>query len=146
MLPVAVCGDQLQRLSLLEEEKQRVAQLKKMQLESEQFRFFEEQLRRQEQANRKQDACHKELEQTDGSCLSQTPKYHTNLDPNRNKQAAPLPKPAATLAAVQSESDRENALCLHLAMCVFGVCEFSAYVCVCLFRSASGRPEAGSNS
>ncbi|XP_026993475.1 AMSH-like protease isoform X2 [Tachysurus fulvidraco] len=103
VLPVAVCRDQLQRLSLLEEEKQRVAQLKKMQLESEQFRFFEEQLRRQEQANRKQDACPKELEQTDGSCLSQTPKYHPNLDPNRNKQAAPLPKPAATLAAVQNQ-------------------------------------------
>ncbi|TSK14631.1 AMSH-like protease [Bagarius yarrelli] len=100
-VPVAVCREQLQRLSLLEEEKQRVAQLKKMQLESEQFRFFEEQLLRQEQANRKPDACSKE--QTDGSCLSQTPKYNTHLDPNRNKQATPLPKPAATLAAVQNQ-------------------------------------------
>ncbi|KAF4085223.1 hypothetical protein AMELA_G00114650 [Ameiurus melas] len=102
-MPVAVCGEQLQRLSLLEEEKQRVAQLRKMQLESEQFRYFEDQLRRQEQANRKQDAGPKEPEQTDGSCLSQTPKNHTRLDPNRNKQATLLPKPAATLAAVQNQ-------------------------------------------
>jgi hypothetical protein len=41
------------RLSLLEEEKQRVASLRRMQIESEQFRFFEDQLRRQELANRK---------------------------------------------------------------------------------------------
>lgn len=132
-MPVAVCGEQLQRLSLLEEEKQRVAQLRKMQLESEQFRYFEDQLRRQEQANRKQDAGPKESEQTDGSCLSQTPKNHTRLDPNRNKQATPLPKPAATLAAVQSESHRESALCPYLAEFVFRVCVQTACVCVCLF-------------
>ncbi|KAG8009255.1 AMSH-like protease [Nibea albiflora] len=56
------CGQQLQRLSLLdedrrrflllEEERQRVAALRRMQIESEQFRYFEEQLRRQELANR----------------------------------------------------------------------------------------------
>lgn len=140
-MPVAVCGEQLQRLSLLEEEKQRVAQLRKMQLESEQFRYFEDQLRRQEQANRKQDAGSKEPEQTDGSCLSQSAKNHTRHDPNRNKQATPLPKPAATLAAVQSESHRDRAFCSYLAVCVQSV-----YEIVCLCRSASGGPEAGYNS
>ena len=57
------CGQQLQRLALLdqdrrrllllEEEKQRVAALRRMQIESEQFRYFEDQLRRQERANRR---------------------------------------------------------------------------------------------
>lgn len=41
------------RLLLLEEEKQRVATLRRMQIESEQFRYFEDQLRRQELANRR---------------------------------------------------------------------------------------------
>uniref|UniRef100_W5KK33 STAM binding protein like 1 n=1 Tax=Astyanax mexicanus TaxID=7994 RepID=W5KK33_ASTMX len=102
MKPVSVtaCEEQLQRLSLLEEERQRVAQLRKMQLESEQFRYFEDQLRRQEQANRKGDAAHKVPEQTDGSCLSQAPKNHVRLDP---KPPAPTPKPAATLAVVQNQ-------------------------------------------
>ena len=57
------CGQQLQRLSLLaedrrrglllEEERQRVAALRRLQIESEQFRYFEDQLRRQELANRR---------------------------------------------------------------------------------------------
>lgn len=57
------CGQRLQGLSLLEEERrrglllegerQRVAALRKMQIESEQFRYFEDQLRRQELANRR---------------------------------------------------------------------------------------------
>lgn len=65
------CGQQLQCLSLLdedrkrpspmdkdsqrlqlEEEKQRVAELRRLQIESEQFRYFEDQLRRQELANK----------------------------------------------------------------------------------------------
>lgn len=99
-MPVAMCNEQLQRLSLLEEERQRVAQLRKMQLESEQFRYFEDQLRRQELANRKENSIPKVPEQTDGSCLSQNPQNHVRLDP---KPPAPTPKPAATLAAVQSE-------------------------------------------
>uniref|UniRef100_A0A7N8X7J6 STAM binding protein-like 1 n=1 Tax=Mastacembelus armatus TaxID=205130 RepID=A0A7N8X7J6_9TELE len=41
------------RLLLLEEERQRVAALRRMQIESEQFRYFEDQLRRQELANRR---------------------------------------------------------------------------------------------
>lgn len=66
------CGQQLQCLSLLdeerrrlsqldndrqrlqlEEEKQRVAALRRLQIESEQFRYFEDQLRHQELANKK---------------------------------------------------------------------------------------------
>uniref|UniRef100_A0A8C6LF73 STAM binding protein like 1 n=1 Tax=Nothobranchius furzeri TaxID=105023 RepID=A0A8C6LF73_NOTFU len=41
------------RLSLLEEEKLRVAAQRRMQIESEQFRYFEDQLRRQELASRR---------------------------------------------------------------------------------------------
>ncbi|XP_030631325.1 AMSH-like protease [Chanos chanos] len=102
-VPVEVCGERLQKLSLLEEERQRVAQLRKMQIESEQFRYFEDQLRRQEQANQKQEAVPKVPEQTDGSCLSQAPKNHLRNDPNRNKPPVPVTKPAATLAAVQNQ-------------------------------------------
>lgn len=112
-MAVDTCGERLQKMSLMEEERQRVAQLRKMQIESEQFRFFEDQLRRQEMASRRDEAVPKVPEQTDGSCLSQTPRNHVRLDPNRNKPAAPIPKPAATLAAVQSE-------CPHLApICLF---------------------------
>ncbi|KAJ8396046.1 hypothetical protein AAFF_G00025780 [Aldrovandia affinis] len=99
------CGQQLQRLSLLEEERQRVARLRRMQIESEQFRYFEDQLHRQELANRKEEALPKVPEQTDGSCLSQPPKNHVRLDPNRNNRSQPVPvnKPAATLGAIQSQ-------------------------------------------
>lgn len=44
-----------QRLLLLEKEKQRVAALRRLQIETEQFRYFEDQLRRQELANRRGD-------------------------------------------------------------------------------------------
>ncbi|XP_051968659.1 AMSH-like protease [Xyrauchen texanus] len=93
---VEMCGERLQKMSLLEEERQRVEQLRKMQIESEQFRYFEDQLRRQELASCRE-------EQTDGSCLSQTPKNHVRLEPNRKKSFVPVPKPAATLAAVQNQ-------------------------------------------
>lgn len=53
------------RLLLLEEEKQRVAALRRMQIESEQFRYFEDQLRRQELANRRGEKA--ELKVTVGS-------------------------------------------------------------------------------
>ncbi|XP_034721837.1 AMSH-like protease, partial [Etheostoma cragini] len=59
-----VCGLQLQRLSLLgeedrrrglllEEERQRVAALRRLQIQSQQFQYFEDQLRRQELANQR---------------------------------------------------------------------------------------------
>lgn len=97
------CGQQLQKMSLVEQERQRVAQLRRMQMESEQFRYFEDQLRRQELANRRDEAVAKVPEQTDGSCLSHSSKNHVRLDPNRNKQLLPSSKPAATLAGVHSE-------------------------------------------
>ncbi|XP_023686674.2 AMSH-like protease isoform X1 [Paramormyrops kingsleyae] len=98
-----VCDQQLQRLSLMEEERQRVAQLRRMQIESEQFRYFEDQLRRQELANQKDGAALKVQEQTDGTCLSRTPKNHVSLGPNRSKQAVPINKPTSTLGAVQNQ-------------------------------------------
>ncbi|XP_048843929.1 AMSH-like protease [Brienomyrus brachyistius] len=98
-----VCDQQLQRLSLLEEERQRVAQLRRMQIESEQFRYFEDQLRRQELANRKDGAALKVQDQTDGTCLSRTPKNHVSLGSNRSKQAVPINKPTSTLGAVQNQ-------------------------------------------
>ncbi|XP_041670864.1 AMSH-like protease [Cheilinus undulatus] len=116
------CGQQLQQLSLLdedrrrflmlEEEKQRVAALRRMQIESEQFRYFEDQLRRQELANRRGEevepkANTKVPEVTDGSCLSKQP-IKNNLqsqgaDPNRNRPAVPISQPATTLAGVHTQ-------------------------------------------
>lgn len=59
------CGQQMQQLSLLgrdskqllllEKEKQRVAALRRLQIETEQFRYFEDQLKRQELASRRGD-------------------------------------------------------------------------------------------
>ncbi|CAL8302603.1 unnamed protein product [Lota lota] len=100
------------RLSLLEEEKQRVASLRRMQIESEQFRFFEDQLRRQELANRKEEKLeqkteHKVPEVTDGSCLSRQPiKNHVHTqgaDSNRNKSAVHVSRPAASLTGAQTQ-------------------------------------------
>ncbi|CAI5657878.1 unnamed protein product [Oreochromis niloticus] len=116
------CGRQLQRLSLLdedrrrflllEEERQRVAALRRMQIESEQFRYFEDQLRRQELASKRgveaeQKVQTKVPEVTDGSSLSQQPIKNSirsqGADPNRNRPPAPVSQSAATLAGVQSE-------------------------------------------
>ncbi|XP_034413933.1 AMSH-like protease isoform X2 [Cyclopterus lumpus] len=119
---VDVCGQQLQRLSLLgedrrrylllEEERQRVAALRRMQIESEQFRYFEDQLRRQELANRRgeeeeQKVENKVSEVTDGSCLPQQPIRDgvrpQEADLNRNRPPAPISQPAATLAGVHTQ-------------------------------------------
>uniref|UniRef100_A0A3Q2G240 STAM binding protein-like 1 n=1 Tax=Cyprinodon variegatus TaxID=28743 RepID=A0A3Q2G240_CYPVA len=56
------------RILLLEEEKQRVAALRRMQIESEQFRYFEDQLRRQELANKKEEINMLHLEHIDAPC------------------------------------------------------------------------------
>ncbi|XP_037611886.1 AMSH-like protease isoform X5 [Sebastes umbrosus] len=120
------CGQQLQRLSLLgedrrrclllEEERQRVAALRRMQIESEQFRFFEDQLRRQELANRRGEEAELKVETkvpevTDGSCLSQQPIRDSvrsqGADPNRNRPAAPVSQSAATLAGVHEGGGSE---------------------------------------
>ncbi|KAK6487561.1 AMSH-like protease isoform X1 [Huso huso] len=67
---VEECYQSLKQLQLIEEEKQRVTQLRRLQIESEQFRFFEDQLRRQDLASRKEEARPKVSEQTDGGALS----------------------------------------------------------------------------
>ncbi|CAB1311902.1 unnamed protein product, partial [Coregonus sp. 'balchen'] len=97
------CSQQLQRTSLVEQEKQRVEQLRRMQIESEQFRYFEDQLRRQELANRRDEVVAKVPEQTDGSCLSHSSKNYVSLDPNRNQPPLSGSKPAATLAGVHTQ-------------------------------------------
>ncbi|XP_039990613.1 AMSH-like protease isoform X3 [Xiphias gladius] len=116
------CGQQLQRLSLLDQdrrrllllegERQRVAALRRMQIESEQFRYFEDQLRRQELASRRGEEAEQKVETkvpevTDGSCLSQQPTRDSvgsqGADPNRNRPPAPISQPAATLAGVHTQ-------------------------------------------
>ncbi|XP_070847519.1 AMSH-like protease isoform X2 [Chaetodon trifascialis] len=116
------CGQQLQQLSLLdedrrrllllEEERQRVAALRRMQIESEQFRYFEDQLRRQELASRRGEEVEPKVgtkvpEVTDGSCLSQQRirdgVRSQGADPNRNRQPTPVSQPAATLAGVRTQ-------------------------------------------
>uniref|UniRef100_A0A3P8QC83 MPN domain-containing protein n=1 Tax=Astatotilapia calliptera TaxID=8154 RepID=A0A3P8QC83_ASTCA len=132
------CGQQLQQLSLLdedrrrflllEEERQRVAALRRMQIESEQFRYFEDQLRRQELANKRgveaeQKVQTKVPEVTDGSRLSQQPIKNSirslGADPNRNRLPAPVSQPAATLAGVQSQYTVTPFTCVY---CVPVVC------------------------
>ncbi|XP_076024020.1 AMSH-like protease [Genypterus blacodes] len=113
-------GQRVQRLSLLdgdgqrllEEERQRVAALRRMQIESEQFRFFEDQLRRQELANRREEEAepktgNKVSDVTDGSCLSQRPIRARvevqGAEPNRRRLGAPIQEAAATLAGVHTQ-------------------------------------------
>ncbi|TRZ03665.1 hypothetical protein DNTS_026570 [Danionella cerebrum] len=108
-MAVDMCGEQMQKLCLLEEERQRVALLRKMQIESEQFRYFEDQLRRQELASRRDEAAPKVPELSDGSCFSQTQRNHKRLDPNHNKPATLIPKMPVTLTAVQSPP---NSVCV----------------------------------
>ncbi|KAL0984131.1 hypothetical protein UPYG_G00137500 [Umbra pygmaea] len=105
---VVVMGDgccPLQRMSLVEQERQRVAQLRRMQIESEQFRYFEDQLRRQELANHREEAGAKVHEQMDGSCVSNPSKNHVRLDFNckNSLSTAANSKPAATLVGMHNQ-------------------------------------------
>ncbi|MEQ2181815.1 hypothetical protein GOODEAATRI_015436 [Goodea atripinnis] len=141
-LVVDGCGQQLQRLSLLdedrrrllllEEEKQRVAALRQMQIESEQFRYFEDQLRRQELANKRGEEAELKVlhhflhfpillhssiafclvqtkvpEVTDGCCLSKQPiksgVRFQGVDPNRNRPSVTSNQPVAGLAGVHNQ-------------------------------------------
>uniref|UniRef100_A0A8D0D700 STAM binding protein like 1 n=1 Tax=Sander lucioperca TaxID=283035 RepID=A0A8D0D700_SANLU len=92
------------------EERQRVAALRRLQIQSQQFQYFEDQLRRQELANRRVDI--KVPEVMDGSCVSKQPIRDRvrpqGADPNRNRQPAPVSQPAATLAGVHSENTVEG--------------------------------------
>ncbi|XP_061857619.1 AMSH-like protease [Colius striatus] len=110
----------LEHQKLIEAEKQRIAHMRQQQLESEQFQFFEDQLKKQELAR---DQKIKESmvmsEQIDGSMLScisvpENSSLSTALLENKERSgtsgcAGHLPpvnqvlKPAATLSAVQTE-------------------------------------------
>lgn len=110
--------ERLQRVSLLAEssggrgqwleaERQRVAELRKRQIESEQFLRFEEQLQRQEQANHREtpQVALKGPDVTDGSCVSQRP-IRASAQPHgagQNRTRAASVQSAATLAAVHSQ-------------------------------------------
>uniref|UniRef100_A0A3P9MY13 STAM binding protein like 1 n=1 Tax=Poecilia reticulata TaxID=8081 RepID=A0A3P9MY13_POERE len=97
---VCVCVRDRQRLLLLEEEKQRVAALRRMQIESEQFRYFEDQLRRQELANKRGE------EVPAGCCLSKqsikSSVYSQIVDPNRNRPVT-VTQPVAALAGIHNQ-------------------------------------------
>lgn len=111
---------------MIEAERKRIAQMRQQQLETEQFLFFEDQLKKQELARgqmRSQNAP-APSEQTDGSALSCLSSLQNNSLPNvfahqPGKSDATLYashsppvnralKPAATLSAVQSK-------CINLA-------------------------------
>lgn len=91
----------------LEAERQRVAELRKQQIESEQFLRFEEQLQRQEQANHREtpQVALKGPDVPDGSCVSQRP-IRGSAQPQgaglNGSRAAPL-QSAGALSAVHSQ-------------------------------------------
>uniref|UniRef100_A0A3B4XGG4 STAM binding protein like 1 n=1 Tax=Seriola lalandi dorsalis TaxID=1841481 RepID=A0A3B4XGG4_SERLL len=108
---LSLLDEDRRRVLLLEGERQRVASLRRMQIESEQFRYFEDQLRRQELANRRGEEAEQkvslDITVTDGSCLSEQPIRESlrsqGADPNRNRPPAPISQPAATLAGVHTQ-------------------------------------------
>ncbi|XP_055360416.1 AMSH-like protease isoform X2 [Betta splendens] len=116
------CGQQLQRMVildedrkrmlLLDEERQRVAALRRMQMESEQFRYFEDQLRRQELANRGGGEAGQKVETkaaalTDSSCLSQQPirdrTRPTGANPDRNRLPGSVSQLSAPMASIHAQ-------------------------------------------
>ncbi|RXM34666.1 AMSH-like protease [Acipenser ruthenus] len=103
---VEECYQSLKQLQLIEEEKQRVTQLRRLQIESEQFRFFEDQLRRQDLASRKE-AGPSVSKQTDGealSCLS-CPSKNNTKGSSRPNLGGPSQSPAVNraLSAIQNQ-------------------------------------------
>lgn len=115
----------MEQQQLIEAEKKRVAQLRQQQIETEQFSFFEDQLRKQDMM--RDQLKHQEnlnfrskvSEQTDGTMIScfPSPKGHSLANVLSGKtakndaamyagQSPPINralKPAATLSAVQSK-------------------------------------------
>ncbi|XP_060624746.2 AMSH-like protease isoform X1 [Anolis sagrei] len=105
----------LEQQQLIDAEKKRIAQLRQQQLETEQFQFFEDQLKKQELARDLKTKDGSAMsEQTDGSVLSSCISAHLNSALSTtiaNKsdasagQSPPISralKPAATLSAVQN--------------------------------------------
>ncbi|XP_071986960.1 AMSH-like protease isoform X1 [Engystomops pustulosus] len=121
----AECLKKMEQQQLIEAEKKRVAQLRQQQIETEQFNFFEDQLRKQDlirdQLKHHESLSHKSKvsEQTDGTMISccPSPKSHSMANVLSGKtvkndaamyagQSPPISralKPAATLSAVQNE-------------------------------------------
>ncbi|XP_027882928.1 AMSH-like protease isoform X1 [Xiphophorus couchianus] len=108
---LSLLDEDRQRLLLLEEEKQRVAALRRMQIESEQFRYFEDQLRRQELANKRGEEAMLKVqtkvpEVSDGCCLSKqsikSSVYSQRVDPNRNRSVT-VTQPVAALAGIHNQ-------------------------------------------
>ncbi|XP_043912347.1 AMSH-like protease [Protopterus annectens] len=109
----------LEQQRLIEEERKRIAQIRLQQLESEQFQYFEDQLKKQDMARdlKKINETSRIAEQIDGtvlSCISKTQKNNSlsNKVPSPNSTNNQLAgysppvsralKPAATLSAVQN--------------------------------------------
>nr|XP_060624746.1 AMSH-like protease isoform X1 [Anolis sagrei ordinatus] len=105
----------LEQQQLIDAEKKRIAQLRQQQLETEQFQFFEDQLKKQELARDLKTKDGSAMsEQTDGSVLSSCISAHLNSAfsttiANKSDasagQSPPISralKPAATLSAVQN--------------------------------------------
>ncbi|KAJ6653585.1 hypothetical protein lerEdw1_009083 [Lerista edwardsae] len=107
----------LEQQKLIEAEKKRIAQIRQQQLATEQFQFFEDQLKKQELARDqkiKDDSV--VSEQTDGNMLSSCISPHTNntlsttianksdASPGQSPPISRALKPAATLSAVQNNA------------------------------------------
>ncbi|XP_058477718.1 AMSH-like protease isoform X2 [Solea solea] len=95
---------------LVEGERQRVAAQRQMQIESEQFRYFEDQLRRQDLANKRDQEAEPKVdtkvpEVTDGSCLSRQPirggVRSQGVEPNRNRAPAHISRPGVHTQRVE---------------------------------------------
>uniref|UniRef100_H3A3R4 STAM binding protein like 1 n=1 Tax=Latimeria chalumnae TaxID=7897 RepID=H3A3R4_LATCH len=127
------CQKKLEQQRLIENERKRIAQMRQQQLETEQFKYFEDQLRRQDLAKdqEKAKADQKMSEQIDGSVLSCISTHKNNSKESLYQsissgtivsagQSPPVSralKPAATLSAVQNqvvEGLRSVVLCKDL--------------------------------
>lgn len=103
----------LEQQKLIEAEKKRIAQIRQQQLETEQFHFFEDQLKKQELARGQKTKNNSVTsEPADGNTSSVThlnnsfPKIIANKSDASASQSPPISralKPAATLSAVQSK-------------------------------------------
>ncbi|XP_068114399.1 AMSH-like protease [Hyperolius riggenbachi] len=114
----AECLKKMEQQQQIEAEKKRLAQLRQQQIEREQFTFFEDQLRKQDQMRDQQK--NKVPEQTDGSIMTCCPSPKTHLKgslppgqavrndaamyPGQSPPISRALKPAATLSAVQNET------------------------------------------
>ncbi|KAE8589959.1 hypothetical protein XENTR_v10017873 [Xenopus tropicalis] len=112
----AECLKKLEQQQLIEAEKKRLAQIRQQQIQTEQFSFFEDQLRKQDQVRDQlkiKDAP-KVPEQIDGgmvtcisnaksSCTEQAKRNDASIYTGQSPPVTRALKPAATLSAVQNE-------------------------------------------